>query len=718
MSSKNHPFATDSVSSLRKAPPSCDFTVGWICAIFIEYLAALEVLDEKFEAHPGDVQAGGDYNEYTRGRIGNHYVVVVCLPAESYGLASAATVVTNMRSTFPTLRFALMVGIAGGSPRAGNDVRLGDVVVGTMVKPTRFGKDTTEGFEHTGHVSRPPNILLCRVNHLKMRTLMDIDMEKIVDDKVRALRITLRDRFQPRSTMVDRLYASDYIHSDVCDCKRNEPGLPDRIVAREERLPGNRLVVHSGPIASGDQVIKNAKIRDRDASKLGTICFDMESAALTSIDAIVIRGICDYADSHKNDEWHGYAAMAAALTAVEFLKLVPVADVQKTRIGITEEEVRRFVEASIDELKVVVDDTLCSQQENISRVQATLEGVDQRFSLLNRLKEPVTRNEDEVGRTVVQLRSLEESHNKLATALQDLSETILQQEKRSSTAETKREWATLRATVTSKSAECRKAAGFIGETLDVAGDVLEGVGEFTNKDEIKFASQMTRFGGRFGSIISKRGDKQADSPVNETATIEDTKETNDSFWQRPKFEKPNFISQTQDKFSSLVGKMSLRKGTNVEPEQSYGDGTDASFESTASNRTNGHHTSTPMPDNRLAEPVVESPTSSTTFSSTTASAPSGKSNSIPGGSHKTVPPGPLRPKPDRLRHRYGDGSGGSVQPLRGQVSHEQGFRNVQEPAQRVYRSPPSSHNTNVLNFARDIEKNGSTNCVIRPIHQR
>ncbi|GAA89103.1 hypothetical protein AKAW_07217 [Aspergillus luchuensis IFO 4308] len=572
MSSTNPTFATESFSSRKKPPPSCDFTVGWICAIFIEYLAALEVLDEKYEAHPGDVQAGGDYNEYTRGRIGNHYVVVVCLPAESYGLASAAAVVTNMRSTFPTLRFALMVGIAGGSPRAGNDVRLGDVVVGTQVKPARFGKDTTEGFEHTGHVPRPPDILLCRVNHLKRRALMDIDMERIVDDKVRALRITLRGRFQPRSNLVDRLYASDYIHNDDCDCKRDEPGLPDRIVAREERLPGNRLVVHSGPIASGDQVIKNAKIRDRDASKLGTICFDMESAALTSINAIVIRGICDYADSHKNDEWHGYAAMAAALTAVEFLKLVPVADVQKTQIGITEEEVRRFVEASIDKLKVVVDGSLSNQQEAILRVEATLEGVDQRFLILTRLQESVTRNEDELGRTAVQLHNLEEAHNKLATALQELAETILQQEKRSSSVESKREWATLRATVTSKSAECRKAAGFIGETLDVAGDVLESVGEYTNKDELRFASQMTRFGGKIGGAISKRGDKQADSPVNETAAIEDTKEPKTSFLQAPKFEKPNFISQTQDKVSNLMGKMSLRKGTKVEPEQSYGVG--------------------------------------------------------------------------------------------------------------------------------------------------
>ncbi|GJP96841.1 hypothetical protein CBS147323_5434 [Aspergillus niger] len=717
MASKNRPFAAESESSSKNPPPSCDFTVGWICAIFIEYLAALQVLDEEYEDHPGDVQVEGDYNEYRRGRIGNHKVVVVCLPAESYGLASTATVVTNMRSTFPSLRFALMVGIAGGSPQPGIDVRLGDVVVGTLVKPTRFGKDTTDGFEHTGHVPRPPNILLCRVNHLKTRTLLDLDMERIVDNKIRFLPINMRRYFQPRNKLVDRLYTSEYIHSNNCDCTREVPGLTDCIVTREERLPGNGVMVHSGAIASGDQVIKNAKIRDRDASKLGTICFDMESAALTSIGAIVIRGICDYADSHKNDQWHGYAAMAAALTAVEFLKLVPVADVQKTQIGITEEEVRRFVEASIDRLKVEVEGSVSDQQETILRVHATLEGVDQRFAILNHLKESVARNENEVGRTAVRLENLEESHIKLATALQGLAERILQQEKQSSSAEAKREWAKLRSTVTIKSADFRKAAGFIGETLDMTGDMLEDLGTLTDSKEFTIASKITRFGGKFSGIISKHGDKQSDSLDDTMAATEDPKPSRTSFLTLPKkTDKPNFISQTQDKFSNFKSRISVRKGTKVESEQHTEAGRDTSFETTAYDSTTGYHTSTPSLDDRWSESVNESPTSSTTFSSNSGSVPSDHDTNISGNRHKPIPPGPLRPKPERLRHKSSHGNGGSVLSLP-RVSHEQVSRNVQEPRPTAHRSL-SSQNTKVLNIARNFEKNGSTNCVIQPIHQR
>jgi hypothetical protein len=37
---------------------------------------------------------------------------------------------------------------------------------------------------------------------------------------------------------------------------------------------------------------------------------------------LVIRGICDYADSHKNKEWLGYAAMVAAAYAKELLSVI------------------------------------------------------------------------------------------------------------------------------------------------------------------------------------------------------------------------------------------------------------------------------------------------------------------------------------------------------------------------------------------------------------
>jgi nucleoside phosphorylase len=58
--------------------------------------------------------------------------------------------------------------------------------------------------------------------------------------------------------------------------------------------------------------MKDALIRDTIAAERGALCFEMDVAGLVNhFPCLVIRGICDYADSHKNKDWQGYAAMAA-----------------------------------------------------------------------------------------------------------------------------------------------------------------------------------------------------------------------------------------------------------------------------------------------------------------------------------------------------------------------------------------------------------------------
>jgi nucleoside phosphorylase len=49
----------------------------------------------------------------------------------------------------------------------------------------------------------------------------------------------------------------------------------------------------------------------------------MEAAGLMNhFPCVVIRGICDYSDSHKNKEWQGYAAMAAAAYTKDLLRRI------------------------------------------------------------------------------------------------------------------------------------------------------------------------------------------------------------------------------------------------------------------------------------------------------------------------------------------------------------------------------------------------------------
>jgi len=127
------------------ATPSPEsYHIGWISPVDTQYVAACELLDEAFQTprlpHRDD-------NAHTCGRVGDHNVVIACLPQGKYGLTSAATVASNMLRSFPAIRFGLMVGIGGGAPSTKHDVRLGDVVVSSPIGTIGgvihygFGKD-------------------------------------------------------------------------------------------------------------------------------------------------------------------------------------------------------------------------------------------------------------------------------------------------------------------------------------------------------------------------------------------------------------------------------------------------------------------------------------------------------------------------------------------------------------------------------------------------
>ena len=100
-----------------------------------------------------------------------------------------------------------------------------------------------------------------------------------------------------------------------------------------QRKPGD-MRVHYGLIASGNQVIKDAKFRDSlDESLDGNVlCVEMEAAGLMNdFPCIVIRGICDYADSQKNKDWQEHAAAIAAACAKELLEYVQPSDIDGER---------------------------------------------------------------------------------------------------------------------------------------------------------------------------------------------------------------------------------------------------------------------------------------------------------------------------------------------------------------------------------------------------
>jgi len=309
-----------------------NYTVGWICAVYSEYVAAQAFLDEKHES-PEKVSPN-DNNDYTLGRVGKHNVVIAVVPDGEYGTQSAATVARDMMHSFPNVRIGLMVGIAGGVPSAKHDIRLGDIVVSAPrdgkggVFQYDFGKERqNQDFQPTGFLNQPPPLLRTAVAGLRAQYESDGHRLKEDIDNAFGKRPRLRKRYGRPDLDSDRLYLSHVAHplSDEKSCAEVCGRDPSQLVFRAPRTKDeDDPTIHYGLIASANRVMKDATIRDILAQE-GVLCFEMEAAGLINhFPCLVIRGICDYSDSHKNEEWQGYAAMAAAAYAKDLLyRIVP-----------------------------------------------------------------------------------------------------------------------------------------------------------------------------------------------------------------------------------------------------------------------------------------------------------------------------------------------------------------------------------------------------------
>ncbi|KAF4417482.1 Kinesin light chain, partial [Colletotrichum fructicola] len=305
------------------------YTVGWICALPTEFDAAQAFLDEEHEDCPP--VAPNDNNNYALGKIGRHNVVIAVLPDGEYGTNAAGTVARDMLHSFPNVRIGLMVGIGGGAPSSKHDVRLGDVVVSSRdggkggVFQYDFGKavqDQDISFQHTDFLDQPPMLLRTAVSALKSRYKRKGHQLNNAIDEALERWPRLRGEYSRPPPASDRLYRSEIIHPQTSEgCAKVCSDDPTHIILRAERVEHtDDPAIHYGLIASANQLMKNATIRDKLAAEYGVACFEMEAAGLMNhFPCLVIRGICDYSDSHKNKAWQGFAAMVAAAYAKDLL---------------------------------------------------------------------------------------------------------------------------------------------------------------------------------------------------------------------------------------------------------------------------------------------------------------------------------------------------------------------------------------------------------------
>jgi len=302
------------------------YTVAWISALPVESAAAVEMLDKK---HDDPRSHGSNTDQYVFGQVGDHNVVMARLPSGQMGNNSAAAIVARLTAMFPSIRFAFMVGIGGGVPSAKLDIRLGDVVVSHPhlqhpgVVQYDFGKTGPDGQMRAGALDAPPKALLNAIAKMREnyhRDLSNLSKHLSAFDQL--------SQFSRDTAGPDILFRPTYRHTEGETCEECNK---EMIIERTGRA-GQEVVIYYGTIASGNQVMKDGVTRDRISAELGgVLCFEMEAAGLAStFPCAVIRGICDYADSHKNKSWQPYAAATAAAVAKELLLVIPAEEVAMT----------------------------------------------------------------------------------------------------------------------------------------------------------------------------------------------------------------------------------------------------------------------------------------------------------------------------------------------------------------------------------------------------
>jgi nucleoside phosphorylase len=344
---------------LSEPPTTRDsFQIAVICALPEERDAVEKAMtrDYKGEGHVYG-RAQGDDNHYTTGELGRK-PVVLATPSNT-GTVNISHLAVNMRQSFPNLGCAFVVGIAGGAPFkydkqtdtwSDSDIFLGDVVVSTQVVEYDFGAALDDSFIRKTAVEdvlpRAPTLITTFLNVLK--TGKSNAFERVLQ-KTNADLGDWGSEYERPMPETDRVYASTYRrkHRDqaMCMAYRQYAEWYDKVCDRaldtdcsslgcipSRTNESQNTKIHFGRVASGNAVMASAHRRDKIIQEEGCIAFETAGAATWDVlGTIVVKGVVDYADSHKNSIWRAYAAARAALCAKALIEEIELPDVPQSR---------------------------------------------------------------------------------------------------------------------------------------------------------------------------------------------------------------------------------------------------------------------------------------------------------------------------------------------------------------------------------------------------
>lgn len=309
---------------MQAKPPSkqqFEPTIGIITALPKEFAAVKVMLENPEE---GQMPGKGAGRRYLLGQVpaangGKHSVV---LSLAGMGTNVATTRAARLLEHFPSVEYIIMVGIAGGVPypeKPDDHIRLGDIVVsnGGGVIQYDFDKQTYDYEKEKTKITRrplprPPSSVLLEAVDL-------LEASRLEGKKPWLAFIPLAQHLENAKRPSEE--------TDVL----TDSNAPDRVIEHPvdpKRIAGHPRVFY-GPIASANKLLKDPKLRDELRYQYRVKAVEMEASGIAeatwNLEAgyLVVRGICDYCDSRKNDDWQGYAAVAAAAYTRALLESIP-----------------------------------------------------------------------------------------------------------------------------------------------------------------------------------------------------------------------------------------------------------------------------------------------------------------------------------------------------------------------------------------------------------
>ncbi|KAK1599805.1 uncharacterized protein LY79DRAFT_575420 [Colletotrichum navitas] len=188
------------------------------------------------------------------------------------GKVNATGAAARLQSSYAGIKLAILCGICGGVPSPGTKDKLflGDVVISKSVLQCDLGRKYTDKFVLKDTIEES----LGRPSW-EVRTLIAFLETRLG-----------RSRLQHRASRVLE-QVQQMAHKECQDLYKRPDAADDRLKAGLDR--------------------------DRIAKEHGLVAFEMEGAGIwDEFPCIVVKSVCDYADSHKNKTWQDFAAAAAA----------------------------------------------------------------------------------------------------------------------------------------------------------------------------------------------------------------------------------------------------------------------------------------------------------------------------------------------------------------------------------------------------------------------